>query len=322
MSSTYGTWSITVDFECVRAEKKITRTGVYTINLEGQLTDTTGDLNLYKLSSNYLDDVPMHNGEVGHTGDMDRAEVEGGVEGDGDHFSFTWIPPDQPAHFPIEENSRLSTHVIGKCNNVDTLKQGHPFQINPAYKPSIKVVLNSRQDNAKMSFGGIYDLDTSQDFASDNVAITPLVKIGTTETEFLFDLEFESTALPGDGEPNCPEDYDALGNAGKGHQAGWHRSGRTEIAPEGWGRRLTGIQMREHPVLVRLDWAGINQNGKAHLTQDGTCNREEPAFSFQSHWRTLRVEPDPVAVRHNLASYRFLGGLLGGESTRHSRSTK
>ena len=33
----------------------------------------------------------------------------------------------------------------------------------------------------------------------------------------------------------------------------WHRPGRTKIAPEGWGRKLTGIQRREYPVPTRLD---------------------------------------------------------------------
>lgn len=41
-----------------------------------------------------------------------------------------------------------------------------------------------------------------------------------------------------------------------------YRSGKIKIAAEGWGRRLTGIQMLRYPLLIRLDWAGISRNGK------------------------------------------------------------
>ena len=192
-SSTYGTWSITMDFNYNAAEKKITGIGEYSIILDETLTDTTGDLNLYKIASNYLDDVPLLSAGIGDTGDMKQADVVG------DSFNFTWVPPDQPSYFPNDISDYLLIDVVGQYNNVDTEAQGYE-PIEPAYKPSLKVILISQQAGLEMIFGGIYDWEKRQLFWEDNVGITPLILKQSTETEFRFNVEFESKALPGDGQ--------------------------------------------------------------------------------------------------------------------------
>lgn len=203
-SATYGTWSITLNFECNRAEKKILGSGEYVINLESQLTSETGDLNLFKIASNSLDDVPLLSGEIGDTGDMKWVVVAKGDNEEELWFS-PWDPPERPAHCPTDETNHLGIEVIGQCNNVDTEAQGYD-PIEPAYKPSMKVVLISQQATVGVRFCGMYDLDKSNDFWEDNVGITPIVYRTSPETEFRFDVKFESTALPGDGQPDCLDD--------------------------------------------------------------------------------------------------------------------
>ena len=192
-SSDYGTWSTKIFFEYNQKEKTINGKGEYLITLDGQLSESTGDLNLYKIATNYLDDVPLMNGETGDTGDMKQVNVIG------DNINFTWIPPVQPSHFPNDITDILSVDVIGQYNNIDTAKQGLE-QIEPAYKPSLKVILTSHEAGINMIYGSVYDVSKSKLFNEDNVGITPLILKQSSKTEFLFDIKFESKALPGDGE--------------------------------------------------------------------------------------------------------------------------
>lgn len=191
-SSTYGTWTLIMIFTYNKADKKIVGTGDYAIALSGQLSGVTGDLNLYKIASNYLDDVPLLSGGTGDTGDMSHSNVVG------DTFNFVWVPPDQPGHFPSDITDTLSIEVIGRYNNVDTAAQGYA-PIEAAFKPSLKVKLTSPTKGLQMTFGGFYTLSEKNLFDKDNIGITPLIQNSSTDTQFHFDVEFESTALPGDG---------------------------------------------------------------------------------------------------------------------------
>ena len=191
-SSTYGTWTLTMTFTYNNANKKIAGLGNYAIALSGQLSGVTGDLNLYKIASNYLNDVPLLSRGTGDTGDMSHANVVG------DTFNFVWMPLNQPAHFPSDITDALSIEVVGRYNNVDTAAQGYA-PIAAAFKPTLKVKLTSPTEDLQMIFGGIYDLSKKNLFYEDNVGITPLIRNGSTDTQFHFDAEFESTALPGDG---------------------------------------------------------------------------------------------------------------------------
>ncbi len=187
---TYGDWSSLIDYTFDPAGQVIAGAGQYTITLAGPLGEATGDLNLYKIASNYLDDVPLLSGGIGDTGDMKEAIVmkEAGVAW------FTWVPPDQPAHFPTDKTDDLSIDVIGWLNEVDTAKQGYAA-ILPAFKPGLKVVLISLKPGAGMMFGAIYNLAERQQFWSDNVGITPLISKTSPDTEFLFDVQLESVAI-------------------------------------------------------------------------------------------------------------------------------
>ena len=188
-SNTYGDWTFSMDFDYNLGERTITGTGNYSITLDNLLSSSTGDLNLYKIASNYLDNVPLLTGETGDTGDMQRANVRG------DAFYFQWVPPLQPSHFPQDQTNNLSINVIGDYNNVDTVAQGYA-RIEPAYKPSLKVILNSNEIGIPMIFGAIYDTNKSQDFWEDNVGITPLILKTSTRTNYNFDVSFKSIPCP------------------------------------------------------------------------------------------------------------------------------
>ncbi|GMW02376.1 MAG: hypothetical protein AMXMBFR84_35120 [Candidatus Hydrogenedentota bacterium] len=188
--STYGAWTLNISFTYDWATKSIAGEGSMSVALDGAIDNTTGDLNLYKIASNYLDDVPLLSGGAGDTGDMEYAAVVA------NGFNFDWYPPLQPAHFPADLTDMLSIDVKGQYNEVDSAAQGHA-PIEAAYKPSLKVLLQA--DAFVLTFGGFYDTSVAQDFWEDNVGITPLIRAGTTGTNFNLGVGFESQALPGDG---------------------------------------------------------------------------------------------------------------------------
>lgn len=181
-----GDWDSNLIFSFDKTNHKIIGSGNYNILLSNSLSDSTGDLNLYKLASNYLDDVPLLNGSIGDTGDMERADVIG------ESFNFSWIPENQPANFPTELKSRfLSIDVKGMYNQVDTVAQGYA-PIAAALKPSLKVILNSTNPATQLVFGGIYNVGQNKQFWSDNVGITPLILKSSTDKQFNFYFTFES----------------------------------------------------------------------------------------------------------------------------------
>jgi hypothetical protein len=190
-NATAGTWRMILTMMYDHSSKQIDGRGTYVIDLTGPLSQNTGDLNLYKIASNYLHNVPLLSGGTGDTGDMHSTVVTGR------DFTFTWVPTKQPSHFPTDRSSQLSVDVLGQYNNVDNAKLSKP-PIQPAYKPNLRIMLASRSASTGITFGGIYNTDESQNFAADNVGITPLIPKDTTDTHFEFDVTIESTPIAGD----------------------------------------------------------------------------------------------------------------------------
>lgn len=149
-SDTYGDWSSDFDFTYDQDNKEIKGHGTYTISLQGHLSK---DLNLFKIASNYLQNVPLLSGEKGDTGDMKEAKVNGD-----DDFSHTWIPDKEPDYFPTDKTDRLSINVKEQYNQVDAVELGYE-KISPALKPSLKVILDSNDDGTGIMFGAMYDTD-------------------------------------------------------------------------------------------------------------------------------------------------------------------
>jgi hypothetical protein len=182
-SGSYGTWQAALLVSYDPSAKEVRGEGEY-----GPLSAETGDLNLFKIASNYLDDVPLLAGGIGDAGDMRQAVVAGDAG-----FGFNWLPPGQPEHFPADASGSLSVDVLGRFNLVDTEAMGYA-PIKPAIKPSLQVALASRAPVAPITFGAIYDLAHRQDFWEDNVGITPLIRAPSARTAYRFDVQFFSRA--------------------------------------------------------------------------------------------------------------------------------
>jgi len=183
-----GTWQAEFDLTC--SEKTMSATGNYFIQLAGVLP-VGKDLKLYKLASNYLQDVPLLGGGMGDTGDMAFVRY-----GDANIWKPNAEAGEQVGHFPPETYSSLMVECSCATNEVDTARQGHAA-IKLAYKPSLKVVLDSPNTD-KIRFGVIFTND--QDFASDNIGITPWIDKNdlSTGADYSFTLSIESEAVAGD----------------------------------------------------------------------------------------------------------------------------
>jgi len=148
-SGSYGTWNGNFTFSYNPSQKDITGSGTYNISLAGALSSSTGDLNLYKLASNYLINVPLLNGTTGNTGDMSSVTVSGGTAS-----NLTWVPT-QGSTYPQDYRNPISVALIGNYNQVNTKAQGYA-PIAAAYKPSMTVVLSSNQTALPLIFGAAY----------------------------------------------------------------------------------------------------------------------------------------------------------------------
>ena len=184
---TYGDWTVAISFTYDAAAQKISGTGLYWIGLQDGLTSDTGDLNLYKLASNYLQDVPLLSGGTGDTGDMQWADVAG------DNFTYRWIPDELPGCFLFGNPATwLTVDCVGNYNEVDTAAQGYA-PIAAAQKPGLKISLTMQSAGSTMIFGAIFDTAKATDFWEDNVGITPLILQPASQTEYSFDVTVEST---------------------------------------------------------------------------------------------------------------------------------
>jgi CSLREA domain-containing protein len=195
-STTFGTWQWTATFTYDPATQVVASTGgTLDITLDGSLTSIGKDLNLDRLASNLLTNVPLQGDGTGTTGDMRYARVEYATTPDLRNFS--WMPPNQPAHFPSDASSHLAINVVGDINRVDTQALGGGFQIAVARKPSLSLSFDSANPDDKLSFGGTFDTTKAQDFSQDNVGAEALVlKSNTNNTHLTFNFSVQST-LPG-----------------------------------------------------------------------------------------------------------------------------
>lgn len=184
-NQSFGTWSSDLTFSYDPAEERVLGSGTYSIATAGSLTSMTGDLNIYRLASNFLDDVPLVTGGTGDTGDMHY------VDAIGDAFSHEWFPPENPAFFPTDETENLTVDMIGQYNIVDTAAQGH-LPIADVFKPGVRVTLASTVMGTPLTFGAFYDTNVAQDFAADNIGVTPLIRQPEVQTSFAFNVTIQS----------------------------------------------------------------------------------------------------------------------------------
>jgi len=185
-NDTYGNWNINLFFKFDELKRVITGVGSYSISLQDNLNKNTGNLNLYKIASNYLVNVPLLSGKYGNTGDMKEVIVKS------NNFNFTWAPNKTASYFPQTYHSNIfSVDVIGDFNEVNTGAQG--FQpIAPALKPSMTVKLSSQNPEDQIFFGAVFNESQKAIFYDDNIGITPLIMDSSNIKNFVFDINFLS----------------------------------------------------------------------------------------------------------------------------------
>jgi len=195
-SGTFGGWTLTNGIIAYFAtEKRMELSAEYAIQIDGILVNTSGDLNIYRLASNYLYDVPLLSGGRGDTGDIEEVSYTN------DYGSDIWNPIALPSHFPGPATDNLTITAVGTFNVVDTLAQTNEFRaIKAAFKPTVVVTLQADEPGYGTIPGFIYDLTKSNLFYEDNIGITPVVPQSSTVTNFSFHIQMKSNALENDGE--------------------------------------------------------------------------------------------------------------------------
>ncbi len=196
-SSSYGSWNSTLDFKYKQSAKSIDGSGTYNIRLQGPLNGV-GDLNLYKLASNYLLGVPLVSGGTGNTGDTDYYIQYMTVDSGSIPTITSWTITNPPATYPLENLRALQVTAFGNYNEVDTAAQGN-CPIKTAYKPSLSLFL-FQVGGTNMNFGAQYNQSLSQSYWADNIGVTPWIKDGSTSaTNFSFNVSFDSDTWQEDG---------------------------------------------------------------------------------------------------------------------------
>ena len=191
-----GSWNAELLFSYNPVRKRVVGAGTFRVQLSRRLSAQTGDLTLYRLASNYLEDVACLDGTRRDTGDLLKAMVSGSG-----FSAFNWTPSTaSPGHFPTDESPDLTVNAVGALNQVDTLAQDGVCPMQAAWKPSLQVTLTSVGPMVRgMRFGGLYAVAEATNFAADNVGLTPIVYHASTQTNFQFDVRIRSDALAGDG---------------------------------------------------------------------------------------------------------------------------
>ena len=191
-TTTYGTWTETLTIQFNPVTQTITGTGTLSIALTGTLTAAAADLNLGRIKSNYLDNVPLRPTGVGDTGDMKRIDV---IYGPNMPPNFSWIPTDGDT-FPTTLSQSLTLNTVGDVNVVDTAAMGFD-QIAIARKPSLSVTYTADLPAHALSAGLDYDTLLSQDPFADNVGAVPLL-LRTTTTDTILDYTIDLQSTPVD----------------------------------------------------------------------------------------------------------------------------
>lgn len=195
-NGTYGAWSIAdLEFTYDPETKTARAQGLYSLELDGPLSTPGRDLNLFRIASNYLMDVPLLDGTTNDTGDMASALLIRNGQ-----TTNVWNPRDGDT-FPTDMADRLAVEVVGRFNDVDAPMQtwtNFPA-IQAATKPSLRVELTADEAGWPLICGCMYDETQSQLFFADNVGITPVIACNPSFTRFAYSIDVLSSALPGDG---------------------------------------------------------------------------------------------------------------------------
>jgi len=206
----YGTWSTSFLLVYDQPGKRVSASGSYQVNLAGSLAAAGADLNLGRMASNHLIDVPLQCGGLGDTGDTSQVRIERvGLS------MAVWDWTAYPSTCPSEQSTNMTIDAVGNCNDVDTkaMELTDPT-IDSVYKPGYRLNFESLSGTPMMIFCGTYTkgvtddrcpgIDVSRCPFDDNLGMEHIVKQGTENgTSLSFKLNSVSYAMPGDGAASC-----------------------------------------------------------------------------------------------------------------------
>ncbi|MFO0805296.1 MAG: VCBS repeat-containing protein [Gemmataceae bacterium] len=188
----YGTWTETITVSFNPVTQTITGTGTLGITLTGTLTAAAADLNLGRIKSNFLNNVPLLPNGTGDTGDMKQIDVAYSTTPGAPNF--TWIPIDGNT-FPNTVSPTLTLNTVGDVNRVDTASMGLAA-IKVARKPTLSVSYEAVAATHGLSAGLVYDTLAAQDPFADNVGAVPLLlRTTTTDTALAYTLSLTSAPI-------------------------------------------------------------------------------------------------------------------------------
>lgn len=182
---TEGDWDFNVTFTFYRGLKKVEGRGSYNVYLDTDITTVTGDLSLYKVSSNVMNEVKGHNGQLQNTGSMETCNAQFGK-----YTNLTWDPRELTSFSPDEFSSDLTIACTGAFCDDERIRAG--------YKPSLSVELNANSEDIPMTFDGSFSPWMDKDYFRDNIAVSPLVRAPCSIRRQTYDITIISDA-PGDG---------------------------------------------------------------------------------------------------------------------------
>jgi hypothetical protein len=143
-NGSYGTWAFDLRVSYDPAAQRVAGSGTLSVRMPGALAAADADLNLSRIASNYLHGVPLQTGGVGDTGDMIRAVTQ--YRHRAADWMTTWVPDEQPGHFPTDAAPQLSITVVGQVNTVDEVALGSKEHINVARKPTFGLSFANASD--------------------------------------------------------------------------------------------------------------------------------------------------------------------------------
>lgn len=172
-----GQWSWTSLITYDPAAQRIALQGQIHVGLNAA---QSGDLNLGRISSNFLYQHSLTTGGTGNTGDMSSMAFDYGPDSPIRTIAFT-PAPGMEATFPGENSSQVTVKVIGEVNLSDPLKLA-------IRKPTVEKTVHALDPNIKLIAGGSWD-PLANGFKDDNAAGHHILKLaGLPGTSFDFEL--------------------------------------------------------------------------------------------------------------------------------------
>ena len=190
----YGTFTLAATFSYNPTTQKVTESANLAVSLSYTLaaSGTAGaDLDLGRITSNYLTNVPLQGGGTDNTGDMSAANVSYGA---GYPYNFIWLPGlsgTGASTSPTDKTNNLNIGVIGTINRVDGVALGQGF-LAVAAKPTMDVTTTSTSFlSVSANYNTTEPPGVGQDPYADNIGIVQQVLKGNAASATAF--QFSST---------------------------------------------------------------------------------------------------------------------------------